>query len=116
MTDKQQALIHPIIYNAVNSAIIEEMKKADLYDIFIAQIGRVQPGPCQIFVFVDSTSARLIYYMLHRGFMLESDNGFSSITIQNPAACPDLCASIDTFVRECFDSAITALWVDNPSR
>lgn len=108
--------MHPVIYNTANDNVIKEMQAAGIYDTLVEQVARVQPGPRQIFVFIDSTPARLTYYLYHRGFYLEADNGFSAISIQNPAACPQVAEAVRAAVMEMFDSAIRTLWVEDPQR
>jgi hypothetical protein len=106
----------PVIYNTADDIIIDEMQSAGLYDTFQEQMARVPAGPKQIFVFVDSTPARLTYYLYHRGFLLETDNGFSAITILNPAGCPQVVEAIKRMIAEMFDSAVKTLWVEDPQR
>jgi hypothetical protein len=106
----------PVIYNTANDTIIQEMQSAGLYDTFQEQMARVPAGPKQIFVFIDATPTRLTYYLYHRGFLLEADNGFSAITILNPAGCPQVVEGIKAMLAEMFDSAIKTLWVEDPQR
>lgn len=103
-----------VVYNSINDRVINEMQAAGIYATFIQQINRVALGPRQIFVFIDSAPNRLTYFIYHRGFALESDNGFSAIGIENPAAYPEVVSVVDQAVRETFDSEIGMLWVDNP--
>jgi hypothetical protein len=108
--------MQPVLFQTKNEQIVREMQAAGIYDTFQEQMDRVQPGPKQIFVFIDALPQRLTYYIYHRGFILESDNGFTAITILNPAGCPQVVQAIEADVRGLFDSAITTLWVDNPQR
>ncbi|MCL4300737.1 MAG: hypothetical protein KJ077_33680 [Anaerolineae bacterium] len=108
--------MQPVIYNTANNAIIQEMQKGGIYDTFMQQIARVPTGPQQIFIFIDAAPDRLIFYLYHRGFLLETDNGFSAITIQDPAGCPELVKVVEAELKETLTSAITTLWVDNPQR
>jgi len=103
-----------VVYNSINDRVISEMQAAGIYDTFIQQISRVALGPRQIFVFIDSAQNRLTYFLYHRGFVLESDNGFSAFSIENPDTCPEVVNTVDRAIRETFDSEIGVLWVDNP--
>lgn len=105
----------PLIYNTVNKAIVQEMQAAGLYDILMQQIARVPAGPKQIFVFLDSRPGRLTYYLYHRGFHHDADNGFSAITIQDPDRCPQLAEVVAREVEAIFDSPAKVLWVENPA-
>ncbi|MCL4296406.1 MAG: hypothetical protein KJ077_11790 [Anaerolineae bacterium] len=108
--------MQPVIYNTADDAIVREMQNAGLYDTFREQIARVPPAPRQIFVFKDSTPARLTYYIYHRGFLLESDNGFSAITLLNPSSTPQIARVIEQSVMELFDSEAKILWLEDPQR
>lgn len=108
--------MQPVILNTVSDAIIRQMQAAGIYDIFREQIARVPAGPRQIFVFKDSTPGRLTYYIYHQGFLLEADNGFSAITVLNPAASPQIARVVEQSVMELFDADASILWLEDPLR
>ena len=108
--------MRPVIYNEASEQIIQQLQGAGLYETFMAQVSRTEPGPSQIFILIDKTPQICRYYLYHRGFFLEHDNGFSSLTIFEPESCPEVVEEIETALKESFTSDIQTLWVDDPER
>lgn len=108
--------MEPVIYNNAEEQIIQQLKAAGLYETFMAQVNRAAPCPNEIFILCDKAPNRCVYYIYHRGFSFELDNGFSSITIENAENRPEVVKAVERALERQFTSEIKMLWRNNPQR